>query len=149
MMMSPVIVDIVTRTVHDDSKDDLLIMTPKNVYRIFKCCPYHLWWNIFCIKGTESREVKILSILPCRSMFNSWKLYSKQYCTVGWSDLALFCDFRKATQKIGKFRRARVARAAKFSSKIAGALIMNICVWKFAESFLIHKRTIANNKIWN
>ena len=52
------------------------------------------------------------------------------YCTIGWSDLALFRNFRKVTrfcwsgiffwgqfQKIGKFRWARshIARAAKSS----------------------------------
>ena len=33
--------------------------------------------------------------------------------------------------------------------KIAGTLKMNIFFWKFAEFFLIHKRTIVKNKIWN
>ena len=87
-------------------------------------------------------------------------------CTLGWSDLALFYDFRKATRfcwsgilfrrSIPKNRqilpraRASHARQSFNFKKIAGALIKyEFFVWKFAESFLIHQRTIANKKIWN
>ena len=43
----------------------------------------------------------------------------------------------------------RISQQSFHCQKIAGTLNMNIFSWKFAESFLIHKRTIAKKKIWN
>ena len=43
----------------------------------------------------------------------------------------------------------RISQQSFHCQKIAGTLNMNMFSWKFAESFLIHKSTIAKKKIWN
>ena len=113
-------------------------------FPIFLTVGYYI---VYCIQYTE------YSTVQC----TWWRLY----CAVGWSDLALFCDFRTATRFCwsgiflgGQLKKNRqISRPVRVQSfhfqKFAGALFMNIFVWKFAESFLIHKRTIANNKIRN
>ena len=80
-------------------------------------------------------------------------------CTVGWSDLALFCNVRIVTrfcwsgiflggqfQKIVKFRRAR---AKAFIFKKSQGPKYEYCFVQITESFLIHQKTIANKKIGN
>ena len=83
--------------------------------------------------------------------------------TVGWSDLALFLDFRKPThfcwssiflgtqfQKYRQFwpsARTTHPRPSFHFQKITATLKI-IIFWKFGNTFLINQRTIDKNKIW-
>ena len=84
--------------------------------------------------------------------------------TVGWSDLALFLDFRKPTHfcwssiflgtqfpKIGSFSLASTlhARESLHFLKNQSDLKNWYFFWKFTKTFLMHQRTIDIKKIWN
>ena len=69
---------------------------------------------------TSGLGILILSYSTYKSCFDKYTYCGPPECSVGWSDLALYCDFRKATrfcwssiflggqfQKIGKFRSAK------------------------------------------
>ena len=82
-------------------------------------------------------------------------------CTVKYSRLEWFCTFLRFSKSdtflsiryifislIPKKSATSAARAAKFTfSKILGTLKMYFFSYKFAETFLLHQRTIAKNKI--
>ena len=84
-------------------------------------------------------------------------------CTVGWSDLALFLlmktytflpirhIFRNSIPKNRQFQprpRGWHERQSLNFQKIIGALKIYIFIWNFAQTFLIHQKTIYKNKIW-
>ena len=122
------------------------------------------YYNFFItfVVGYLSCSENFLSLILLNMFYtkNSLQMLGCVHCTVGWSDLTFFCNFRKATRFCwsGIFLGGQFQKSANFATcashaqqsfhfqKTAGTLKMNFCCWKFAESFLIYQRSIAKRK---
>ena len=103
------------------------------------CTPYTVQYST----SVRSRIILYIRVKWNSTFFRFLKMYTF---------LLIRYIFRSLIQKNQRFRpsaRASHTQQSFHFQKIAGALNMNIFWGKFAESFLIHQRTIVKNKIWN
>ena len=126
------------------------------------------FWNLYIDNNLPDVLIFHAKCFLIKFFFITTVLYSVHivYIRVEW--FSTFYDFWKpihfcssgiflGTQfpKIGNFAHALAARVSYtvyerqsfHFQKITGTLKINIFMWNFAKTFLIHQRTIAKNKI--
>ena len=109
------------------------------------------YWSTCCSRKSHLKHVQWL----WEYLYPSYG-YHHIYCTLGWSNFHLFFDFRKRAhcnwlaiflQKNSEFSTCACSSNFFIFKKSQETLKKNIFWGKFAETFILHEKTIDKNKI--